>query len=309
MRRLVVILTLLATALAVVGAAAGSAGAAATPLGNVTVAGTVGTKPALKFAKPFTVKASTHRVVTTGAGAKLATGEKVTFDFLLVDGRTGKQIETSFGSTPGVLTLDNTKTAAPIVKGLTGATVGSRVVVAIAPKDGLAKNLSKSGVKKNDSLLFVVDVKDAHAPLTRAFGTPVAPVPGLPTVTLDATGKPTIKVPATAAPTQLVAQNLITGGGATVAAGQTVTVQYTGVIWGSGKQFDSSWDRGASVDFAIGSGNVIAGWDEGLVGKTVGSQVVLVVPPDKGYGTSGNESAGITGTDTLVFVVDILDAS
>ena len=54
---------------------------------------------------------------------------------------------------------------------------------------------------------------------------------------------------------------------------------------------------------------MIAGWDEGLVGKTVGSQVLLVVPPDKGYGTSGNESAGITGTDTLVFVVDILDAS
>ena len=58
----------------------------------------------------------------------------------------------------------------------------------------------------------------------------------------------------------------------------------------------------------IGKGSVIAGWDEGLVGQTVGSQVLLVVPPDKGYGAAGNTDAGIKGTDTLVFVVDILDA-
>ncbi len=63
-----------------------------------------------------------------------------------------------------------------------------------------------------------------------------------------------------------------------------------------------------TADFVIGNGQVIAGWDEGLVGQTVGSQVLLVVPPDKGYGTAGNTDAGIKGTDTLVFVVDILDA-
>ena len=94
-----------------------------------------------------------------------------------------------------------------------------------------------------------------------------------------------------------------------VTAGQTVTVHYTGVIWATGKQFDSSWDRGAPLDTVIGQGSVIAGWDEGLVGQTVGSQVLLVVPPDKGYGTAGQRRAGIKGTDTLVFVVDILDAA
>jgi peptidylprolyl isomerase len=85
-------------------------------------------------------------------------------------------------------------------------------------------------------------------------------------------------------------------------------VHYTGVIWGSGKQFDSSWDRRTPADFTIGTGNVIPGWDTGLVGQTVGSQVLLVVPPDQGYGSNGNSQAGIAGTDTLVFVVDILDA-
>ena len=106
----------------------------------------------------------------------------------------------------------------------------------------------------------------------------------------------------------LVSQALIKGTGPVVAAGQTITVHYTGVIWGSGKQFDSSWDRGSPVNFVIGKSQVIPGWDEGLVGQTVGSQVLLVVPPDKGYGTAGQSSAGISGTDTLVFVVDILDA-
>ena len=94
-----------------------------------------------------------------------------------------------------------------------------------------------------------------------------------------------------------------------VTAGQTISVHYTGVVYDGGKQFDSSWDRGQPADFVIGKGQVIAGWDEGLVGQTVGSQVLLVVPPDKGYGADGQPAAGIKGTDTMVFVVDILGAA
>jgi peptidylprolyl isomerase len=125
-------------------------------------------------------------------------------------------------------------------------------------------------------------------------------------VKLASTGKPTIKVPKKTAPTQLVVQPLIKGTGSVVKAGQTISVQYTGVIWDTNKKFDSSWDRGQATDFPIGSGQVISGWDEGLVGQTVGSQVLLVVPPDKGYGAQGQAQAGIKGTDTLVFVVDML---
>ena len=127
---------------------------------------------------------------------------------------------------------------------------------------------------------------------------------------LASNGKPTITVPSgAAAPTQLVVQPLIKGDGPVVKSGQTVSVQYTGVIWDTGKQFDSSWDRGSPFETAIGTQSVIAGWDEGIVGQTVGSQVLLVVPPDKGYGAAGQSSAGIKGTDTLVFVVDILAAT
>jgi len=83
-------------------------------------------------------------------------------------------------------------------------------------------------------------------------------------------------------------------------------VHYTGWTW-DGNKFDSSWDKGSTFSTTIGSGEVIKGWETGLIGKAVGSQVLLVVPPDQGYGTSAN--GPIPGGSTLVFVVDILNAS
>jgi FKBP-type peptidyl-prolyl cis-trans isomerase len=306
-RRFVVLLLVVSSALA---ASIGVAVAASpSPLAPVTVSGDVAAKPTVTFKKPFAVKKTADKVVTAGTGATLAKGEKITFDYLLVNGRTGKELETSYGNTPGAMTLDAGKTAKQLVKSLVGTNLGGRIVVAIAPKDGLAKRLKSKTVKTSDTLLFVIDPKSVRTPLPKASGDAVAPVDGLPTVAVAADGKPTITVPpGVAAPSALVSQVLVKGTGPTVAAGQTITVHYTGVIWGSGKQFDSSWDRGAPVDFVIGKGQVIPGWDEGLVGQTVGSQVLLVVPPDKGYGAAGQSSAGISGTDTLVFVVDILDA-
>ena len=122
-------------------------------------------------------------------------------------------------------------------------------------------------------------------------------------------GSTTITVPEGEPPTELVVQPLIEGDGPEVEAGQTIVAHYTGIIWDSGEQFDSSWDRGEPASFPIGVGGVIAGWDEGLVGQPIGSQVLLVIPPEQGYGEAGNPDAGIEGTDTLVFVVDILGAS
>lgn len=307
MRRLAVILTLLVVTVA--GATAATAAATTGPLGKVTVKGNAGEKPTLKFATPFSASKTVHSELATGTGNKLVENQKITFDFIVVDGRTGKQISTSYGATSASAVLDKTQVPPGIVNGLLGASVGSRVLVAVAPKDGLAKGLSSAGVKKNDTLLFLVDVKSIRTPLARAAGDSVAPPAGLPTVQRDSTGKPTVTVPPGVTPsTSLVVQTLITGTGPVVATGQTVTVHYIGVIWGSGKQFDSSWDRGQSVDVPIGTGTVIKGWDEALVGQTVGSQLLVLVPPDKGYGTTGNTSAGISGTDTLVFVFDILDA-
>jgi peptidylprolyl isomerase len=308
-RRLAVVLTLLAATFAATTAVAGASSTGA--LGAITVEGNAGEKPTLKFDAPFSVSKTVDAELATGTGNKLVKDQKITFDFVVVDGRTGKELGTSYGASPAYAVLDKAQVSPGIVKGLIGASVGSRVLIAVAPKDGLTKGVTGKGVKKNDTLLFLVDVKGVRTPLTRATGDTVTPPAGLPTVVLDSAGKPTITVPASGvgAPTGLVVQPLVVGTGPVVTSGQTITVHYTGVIWGSGKQFDSSWDRGTSIDFSIGTGSVIKGWDEALVGQTVGSQLLVVVPPGKGYGTAGNTSAGITGTDTLVFVVDILAAS
>jgi len=308
-RRAAALLLVLSSALAALALAGSGAGAAAGPLADVTVSADTTAKPAVTFSKPFAVKKTTNQVVTPGTGAALTKGQKIAFDYVLLDGRSGKELETSFGNTPGSLTLDKGKTATQLVAGLTGKTVGTRLLLAIAPKDGLAKQLNNPAVKKNDTLLFVIDVKSVRTPLARATGEAVAPVAGLPTVALAADGKPTVTVPAGApAPTQLVVQPLIKGAGPAVTAEQTLTLQYDLEVWQSGKKIESTWDRGQAADIPLSSPGIISAWKAGLVGQTVGSQVLLVVPPDQGYGATGSSDGAIKGTDTLVFVVDILDA-
>jgi FKBP-type peptidyl-prolyl cis-trans isomerase len=120
---------------------------------------------------------------------------------------------------------------------------------------------------------------------------------------------PTITIPSAAAPKTLQVKTLIKGTGAVVKKGQYLVVQYTGVNYRTKKVFDSSWSRSEPFATVIGEGQVIPGWDTGLVGQTVGSRVLLVIPPKEGYGTAGSSAAGIKGTDTLVFAVDIISAS
>jgi peptidylprolyl isomerase len=279
-------------------------------LNDIKVAGSG--KPTVDVPVPFSVAKTTKRILKDGTGKAVATGQRLTIDYVGVNGKDGKTFDTSFGKpNPVTFTLGDKNLIKGMVTGLAGVKVGSRVLLAIPSVDGYGTaGAPDAGIGPTDTLLFVVDVKSATTPLTRAAGTAVAPKAGLPTVALDsATGKPTITVPKSAAPTSLVVQPLITGKGAKVVKGQTITVHYTGVIWASGKEFDSSWTTGAAASFAIGTGNVIPGWDKGLVGQTIGSQVLLAIPPVDGYGAAGEPNAGISGTDTLVFVVDILAAS
>jgi peptidylprolyl isomerase len=119
--------------------------------------------------------------------------------------------------------------------------------------------------------------------------------------------KPTLTFPTEAASADLEVQVLVQGTGAPVEAGQEIVVHYLGQSWGGGV-FDNSYDRGETISFPIGMGRVIAGWDQGLVGQQIGSRVLLSIPSRLGYGDRGVPQAGIRGGDTLVFVVDIVDA-
>ena len=117
--------------------------------------------------------------------------------------------------------------------------------------------------------------------------------------------KPTVKVPKGKPPSKLVIKDLKEGTGPAAQAGQTVTVQYVGVNFKGGKQFDASWDRGEPFSFPLGGGQVIQGWDQGVQGMKVGGRRMLVIPPDLGYGPDGQPPV-IKPNETLVFVIDLL---
>ncbi len=128
----------------------------------------------------------------------------------------------------------------------------------------------------------------------------------LPTASGTFGDKPTLTFPEADAPAGLQVVVLSEGDGPAVTSGRNIVVNYLGQTWG-GHVFDNSYDRGDTIAFPIGVGAVIGGWDQGLVGQNVGSRVLLSIPPEHGYGQRGVPQAGIGGTDTLVFVVDVVD--
>ncbi len=109
----------------------------------------------------------------------------------------------------------------------------------------------------------------------------------------------------TAPPTELVTEDLVVGDGAEAAPGDVLSVQYVGVRWSDGGEFDASWERGQPLEFELGAGRVIAGWEQGVEGMRVGGRRVITIPPELAYGDRG--AGGVIGPDeTLVFVVDLV---
>ncbi|HXH57844.1 FKBP-type peptidyl-prolyl cis-trans isomerase [Iamia sp.] len=120
--------------------------------------------------------------------------------------------------------------------------------------------------------------------------------------------KPDVTVPDIDPPAQMESDDLTVGDGAEATSGSNVEVHYVGVSWSTGQQFDASWDRGDTFTFRLGAGQVIAGWDQGVVGMRVGGQRRLTLPPDMAYGSRGAPGA-IAPNETLVFVVDLVGVS
>lgn len=130
----------------------------------------------------------------------------------------------------------------------------------------------------------------------------------LPEVEGDFGKKPKIEKTKGKAPAKLETKVLKEGDGKEVKKGDLLVAHYLGQTWRENKVFDTSFDRGEPAGFGIGNGQVIKGWDQALVGKKVGSRVLLSVPPKLGYGPNGNPQGGIKGDDTLVFVVDVINS-
>jgi peptidylprolyl isomerase len=121
----------------------------------------------------------------------------------------------------------------------------------------------------------------------------------------DLQTKPEIEVPEEAPPAELQVSDVVVGEGDLACSGDTVSMQYVGVTYADGKQFDASWDRGEPFTFQLGGGQVIGGWDQGIVGMKQGGRRTLVIPPDLGYGDQG-AGPDIPPGATLVFVVDLV---
>ncbi len=124
------------------------------------------------------------------------------------------------------------------------------------------------------------------------------------TISDDTTTKPEVPAPSGTPPTELATDDVVVGEGTAAKPGDHVHVHYVGVSFSNGKQFDSSWDRGAPFDFPLGAGRVIKGWDFGVTGMREGGRRTLVIPPALGYGERG--VGPIAPNETLVFVVDLV---
>jgi peptidylprolyl isomerase len=119
--------------------------------------------------------------------------------------------------------------------------------------------------------------------------------------------KPEIDFPGGEPPTDLEVTDIWEGDGAVAKAGDTVRVHYVGVAYSTGEEFDASWNRGDPLEFRLGVGQVISGWDQGVQGMRVGGRRQLVIPPDLAYGNRGAGRAIAPG-ETLIFVCDLVSA-
>jgi len=279
---------------------------------SVTATGSFGQAPNVTIPK---AKAGSQLMVKTlvqGTGATMTKSDAVAANYVIYTwtGTTSSRQGSTFGAVPVLIpgkTLPGLETA------LVGKKTGSRILAVIPPAQGFGSSGNpQAGITGTTTLVFVIDLLKVYPNTAGATGTQVSSGGGtLPTVAAKSGTAPTVTFPAPSSPPgALVTKTLVKGGGPKVAKGQFIVAQYTGYIWRTKKVFSSSWSSGSPFGFVIGATpeQVIPGWDKGLVGQTVGSRVMLSIPPAQGYGKTGASQAGIKGNDTLLFVVDIIDA-
>ncbi len=270
----------------------------------VTAGEKFGEKPTLAKGTGTPVKQLKVNVLSKGTDQKVVKGDQIEVNYLGQAWDSDKPFDNSFDrGEPFKLTLGAGEVIPGWEQGLEGQQVGSRVEIGIPPELGYGAQ-GQGDIKPNATLVFVVDILKATTVPKSAEGTDVPQTDAsLPKVGTNTDGKaPSLSKPEGDAPTKLISNYVIEGKGEPVKSTDTLTVNYQGVLWKDGKKFDSSYDRGAPASFSLAG--VIPGWTKGLEGKKVGSRVLLVVPPDQGY---GDQAQGpIPAKSTLVFTVDIL---
>ncbi|UBQ01221.1 FKBP-type peptidyl-prolyl cis-trans isomerase [Curtobacterium sp. TXMA1] len=264
---------------------------------SIEVTGAVaGTEaPKVTFDKGLSAKTPQATTVVKGSGKALKDGEFAQVSYAVYKASDASKLgAVGFDQgNPQVLSVGGTGFGAL----LACTKVGDRVAV--------VGQSSALGFNTGGEIVVVADVV-AQTP-TKATGTPQTQDPSLPTVEDKADGEPEITIPSGAtAPSKTEVEVLKQGDGATIENGDTALVQYKGVTLADGKEFDSSWSKGAPTTFTVSEGSLIKGFVTGLVGQKVGSQVLIVTTPEDAYGSNPPEGSGIPKDASLVFVVDVL---
>jgi peptidylprolyl isomerase len=301
-------------ALAGCGSSSPGSSAAANSNAAVKVTGSFGKQPSVTIPAE---KASAKLVIQTpikGTGAVLKPGDNELANVAIYkwSGIKHTLIDSTYTSGPQI--IPSQMPLPGLTTALKGAHLGSRIVAVLPPKYGYGKNgQSQLQVTGTDTLVWVIDLIQQFSAGQAVSGTQVSNGGGqLPTVTAKPGQSPVISIPKNSPPAKLSVTTLIKGSGPKLTNGETVVAEYAGSIWRTGKVFSTTWPTstqptGIPFSFQLGGG-VIPGWNSGLAGVPVGSRVMLVIPPNLGYGKQGQPSAGIKSNDTLVFVIDVLAA-
>jgi FKBP-type peptidyl-prolyl cis-trans isomerase len=280
--------------------------ASSTPLPAVTAGAKFGEKPTVAKGSGNPPGSLVVKTLSQGNGPTVNKNDFVSVNYLGQLWNSDQPFDNSFdkGQPFGIQVG-----AGQVIKGwdqgLVGQKAGSRIEMSIPPDLAYGAQGQPPTIPANATLVFIVDILKSTSGAGTAKGA-VQPQndASLPTVGTNTDGKaPDITVPKASPPKGLVSKYVIEGTGPAVKSSDTVIVQYKGVLWEGGKQFDSSYDRGQPASFALSQ--VVKGWAEGLTGKKAGSRVLIVIPPDLGYGPQGQPPT-IPANATLVFSVDII---
>lgn len=299
----------LATTLAACGSDDSSSGADG--FDAVTISGQPSKAPEVTWKSELAPGDVQTKVLKKGDGAEVQKGDQVQANLWIGDGADKKAVYSTWDKSQGpqVLTIGSNLGDA-LNAAFEGQTVGSRVAVTSSATDAFGEGGNPTiGIGNEDGVLIIVDILKRIQVLDGPQGSQKAAPSWAPKVVQKGDTVTGLDFKGTPKPDgKLRAAALIQGNGEKVKKGQTITVNYLGEVYGATKPFDESYSK-SPAQFPIGVGQVVPGWDKTLVGTRVGSRLILAIPPKDGYGTQGNAQAGIKGTDTLYFVVDVLSAA
>ncbi|MER7949911.1 FKBP-type peptidyl-prolyl cis-trans isomerase [Streptomyces sp. NPDC096079] len=274
-------------------------------LPTITAGQKFGEKPTLAKGEGDPPKELKVNVISEGDGPVTKKGDALSVNYLGQEWDETTPFDNSFDrGQPFSLTLGEGQVIQGWEKGLEGQKVGSRIEIGIPPALGYGAQ-GQGDIKGNATLVFVVDILKAVTIPKSATGTPVAQDDkDLPKVGTNTDGKaPSLTVPKTDPPTKLVSNYVLEADGEAVKATDTVVVNYVAALWKDGKVFDSTYTTGKPANFPLPQ-LTLKGLKDGLVGKKIGSRVLIVAPPSEAFGDK--EQQGIPKNSTLVFAVDIL---